>query len=214
LGARARRAGARGLADARERGGPAHPQSPRSPLSATRSCGPTSGSPARMSPGRRSVRPHPSPPPPACRPPGPAAAPGRPAAARWGPPRPLLACRLGRQPPHPSAKGAVRRAHDPQLAIPSPTPTPHAPRPDFEFINGNPATEPGTVWLHSYHRGVSQAEHAFAPSNASRLLAAGGAPAAAADGLRTFAIDWQPGFVSWCVAACPAPALCRGACPG
>lgn len=65
---------------------------------------------------------------------------------------------------------------------------------DFEWINGTPATEPGTIWLHTYHSATSQNEWLFAPSNYTEIT---GRNSTVASEFHTYAVDWQPGYVSW-----------------
>lgn len=65
---------------------------------------------------------------------------------------------------------------------------------DFEFVNGHPVKDPGTIWLHTYHSADSQGEHGFAPS---RYQAITGRRSSIADKMHTYTVDWQPGHVSW-----------------
>ena len=75
----------------------------------------------------------------------------------------------------------------------------HTPNPDFEFLNGPPAKDPATIWLHSYHSATSQAEHSFPPGSYQQVT---GRRTTVAEEFHTFKIDWQPSHVAWC-------ALCR-----
>lgn len=62
------------------------------------------------------------------------------------------------------------------------------------WLNGAPASRPGTIWVNTYRRGASQGEYRFSPDDYAGIVAGG---ARLADDYHTYAIDWQPGYVSW-----------------
>jgi hypothetical protein len=57
---------------------------------------------------------------------------------------------------------------------------------------------PGSLWLKTARAGAGQGEHEVTPANASRIL---GPKGSLAGGANTYAIDWQPTHVAWCVGA-------------
>jgi hypothetical protein len=80
-------------------------------------------------------------------------------------------------------------------AASSPAPLPPSPPPPgFEFINGYPASEAGSIWLDSTKASVSQGEYYFPPSLYSQLLGRNSTTGAA---YHAYSIDWQPNAVSW-----------------
>lgn len=65
---------------------------------------------------------------------------------------------------------------------------------DFEYLNAKPASEAGTIWLHSFKDGVSQREMGFGPSKYQKLI---GADANIASQWHTYTINWQPSSITW-----------------
>ena len=65
------------------------------------------------------------------------------------------------------------------------------------WLNGNPATQPGTLWVNTYRKGASQGEYRFAPTDYETIIGASKTAPTLASGFHTYTIDWQPEYVSW-----------------
>jgi hypothetical protein len=68
---------------------------------------------------------------------------------------------------------------------------------DFEFINGDPAPAPGSLWTNMFYEGKTQKEVLITPAD---LVARTGSKSFKTfSDFHTYTLDWQPDYVRWFV---------------